>query len=157
MKLNRSMMTVLAGLSLLVLTGCASGGNTASEVEPSPAAEAPAAEPTTATDASISSEGGQVVEVGAYHLELVPSAAPDGTHLDLFLQRGDNHEAISDAKVTAQVELPDGSQQSLEMEYDAEGEHYVVLLPSSDAGEYKVAMLSDIAGEKVNGRFSFSK
>jgi hypothetical protein len=160
MKLNRSMVTVIAGISLLVLTGCTSGEKKASETtESSPVAAAPA-EPTAAdaeASSSSSSEGGQVVESGPYHLELVPGSEAEGTHLDLFLQKGDTHEAISDAKITAQVDLPDGTQQSLEMEYDAEGKHYTALIPGSAAGDYKVAVLSDIAGEKVNGRFSFSK
>lgn len=101
-------------------------------------------------------QGGQVIETGEYHLELLPIKEADGLHLDFFLQRGDNHEAISDAKVTAQIQLPDGSQQALDMEYDAAGAHYTAFLPSSATGEYNVAVLSDINGEKVNGRFTFS-
>lgn len=41
--------------------------------------------------------------------------------------------------------------------YDDDGKHYAVLLPSNAAGEYKVAVLSDIKGEKMNGRFSFKR
>ncbi len=156
MNLNRSMVAILASASLLVLTGCGSSGDTTAEVEPSPTgAESPVAdsEPAAGTEAQ---QGGQVVEVGEYHLELVPSVETDGTHVDLYLQQGDSHEPIPDAQVTAQVDLPDGTQQSLDMDYDAEGEHYTALLPSSEAGEYQVAVLSDIDGEKVNGRFSFT-
>jgi Cu/Ag efflux pump CusA len=58
--------------------------------------------------------------------------------------------------MTFQVQLPDGSQQALDMEYDVAGEHYTAFLPSSAAGEYNIAILSDIDGEKVNGRFTFS-
>jgi hypothetical protein len=102
-------------------------------------------------------QGGQVIESGPYHLELVTAKEAAGTHIDFFLQKGDNHEPITNAKVTAQVQLPDGSQKSLDMKYDAQGQHYAAILPESTAGEYKVAILSDIGGEKVNGRFSFNQ
>ncbi len=95
--------------------------------------------------------------LGSYHLELVSAPENDGIHLDFFLQTGDNHEAIPDANVTAQVQLPDGEQKTLNMEYDVEGKHYAAFLPAQAAGEYKVAVQTDINGEKVNGRFSFSK
>ena len=158
MKLNRSTVAMLASASLLVLTGCGSGGDTATEVEPSPTEiESPVAKTSEAAADMEAKQGGQVVEVGEYHLELVPVIDADSTHVDLYLQQGDSHEAIPDAQVTAQVDLPDGTQQSLDMDYDAEGEHYAALLPSDAAGEYKVAILSDINGEKVNGRFSFSR
>ncbi|WP_121968354.1 hypothetical protein [Leptolyngbya sp. BC1307] len=159
MKLNRSMVAVLASASLLVLTGCEGNGNTTAEVEPTApdATESAATEVTEPSAAGESQAGGQVVEVGAYHLELVPEAEATGTHLDLYLQDGESHSPIPDAQVSAQIDLPDGTQQSLDMDYDAEGEHYAALLPSDAAGEYKVAILSDINGEKVNGRFSFTR
>jgi hypothetical protein len=46
---------------------------------------------------------------------------------------------------------------SLNLKYDKEGKHYAVLLPTTAAGEYKVAILTDINGEKVNGRFTFKR
>lgn len=165
MKFNRLVAT-FASLSLLVLAGCAGGSNQpttesspAASVESSPIANSPvAASPETGTTAASSgSHGGQVIESGEYHLEFIPGAEASGTHLDFFLQKGDNHEAIPDAKVTAQVQLPDGTQQTLDLKYDAAGKHYTVLLPATASGEYKVAVLSDINGEKVNGRFTFTK
>lgn len=102
-------------------------------------------------------QGGQVIESGPYHLELVTGKEATGTHIDFFLQKGDNHEPIANAKVTAQVQLPDGSQKSLDMKYSADDKHYTAILPDTVAGEYKLAVLSDVNGEKVNGRFSFSR
>ena len=158
MKLNRSIVALMTGASLLVLTSCGSSGSPSADAEPSPAGtESPVAETSEPAADAQAELGGQVVEVGEYHLELVPEVEAEGTHMDLYLQKGDSHEAIPDAQVTAQVDLPDGTQQSLDMKYDAEGKHYTALLPSSAAGEYKVAVLSDINGEKVNGRFSFTK
>lgn len=161
----------ILSLSLFGLASCAGGSNQATTesspaaagVESSPIANSPAteaspeAETAAASSGSHGGQGGQVIEAGEYHLEFVPGAEANGTHLDFFLQKGDNHEAIPDAKVTAQVQLPDGSQQTLDLEYDAAGKHYTVLLPATASGEYKVAVLSDISGEKVNGRFTFTK
>ena len=106
---------------------------------------------------SKSKKGGQVVEAGAYHLELVPEKEANGTHLDLYLQRGDNHEAIPNAKVTAQVQSPDGTQKNLNFKYDPSGKHYTTLLPGKATGQYQMKVTADIKGEKVNGRFSFKQ
>jgi hypothetical protein len=101
------------------------------------------------------SQGGQVVESGIYHLELVTIKGANGTHLDFYLQRGDTHEAIPNAKVTAQVQSPDGKQKSLNLAYDAKGKHYAALFPGKTTGQYQVRVVADINGKKVNGRFSF--
>lgn len=152
----------------LVLGGCASRGDqTIPAVSPAPEAAASpaaiaqspvAASPTDSPQAAAHStpqHGGQVVETGAYHLELVAFPEASGTHLDLFLQTGDTHEAVVGATVTGQIQLPDGSAQTLKFEYDTAGEHYAALLPGMMPGEYKVVILTDIQGEKVNARFSF--
>ena len=110
-----------------------------------------------ANNQSQASKGGQVIESGVYHLEFVPEVENNGTHLDFYLQKSDNHEAIFNAKVTAQIRLPDGTQKSLSLAYDAGGKHYAALLPEKTSGEYNVAILSDISGEKVNGRFTFKR
>jgi hypothetical protein len=101
--------------------------------------------------------GGQVLEIGSYHLELVVLPKTDTTHLDFFLQSGDSHQSIEGASVTGQVEAPDGTQSEVTFQYDAEGKHYYAELPKSAPGDYKLAMLTDIRGEKVNGRFAFSQ
>jgi len=161
MKINYSFATVAISLGLL-LGACASGGEQSASESPaasSSVANSPAESPAASSEAdhSAPNQGGQVVEVGAYHLELVTAPEASGTHLDLFLQKGDTHEAIEGATVTGQVQLPDGTQKEVEFEYDAEGEHYTAMLPEAASGEYKVAILTDINGEKVNGRFSFTK
>ncbi|MFQ4138030.1 hypothetical protein PGN35_017095 [Nodosilinea sp. PGN35] len=147
----------------LAITACGDGGTATA---PDTAAEAPVAtatEPETAaaeapaTDHSAATKDGQVVETGAYHLELVPVPEADGIHLDLYLQTGDTHEAVAEATVVAQVQIPDGTQQEIPMEYDAAGEHFFAFLPSQATGEYKTVIQTDINGEKVNARFSFAK
>ena len=102
-------------------------------------------------------QGGQVVEVGAYHLELVTINEEGGVHIDLFLQNGSDHSPIPDAKVSAQVQLPNGTKKSLDMPYKADGSHYGAFLSKTIAGEYKVVVFSEVKGEKINGRFAFKR
>ncbi len=101
--------------------------------------------------------GGQVIEAGDYHMEFAGHKADGGVDLDFLLQKGDSHETIPSAKVTAQVQLPDGSEKSLDMKFNAAEGVYTATIPNPVAGEYKVAILSDIDGKKVNGRFSFKQ
>lgn len=131
-------------IGLLFLGACGSGNQTTTTAN-SPTASTPAeTKPAIAASPAAKAEsgdnhggqGGQVVESGPYHLELVTGKETSGTHLDLFLQKGDNHEAIPNAKVTAQIQLPDGSQQSLDMKYDAGDKHYTAILPSANSGEF---------------------
>ena len=103
------------------------------------------------------SHGGLVIESGEYHLELVAEPSDDGTHMDFYLAKGEKHEKVSNAQVTAQIQLPNGQQKSIPLEYEADEKHYHALLPEKAAGEYKVAILSEVDGEKVNGRFSFKR
>lgn len=142
--------------AVLALTACnSSPKTTASNSAPGAKSATEVAPPT--SNHSAARRGGQVVESGPYHFELVPVPEADGIHLDLYLQTGDTHEAIADATVIAQVQLPNGTQKALPLEYDAEGEHFFTFLPSQTAGEYKTVIQTDIKGEKVNARFSFSK
>lgn len=154
-------LIILGSVGLLFLGAC-SNNNQTSNPSSSPAAS-PSETTSETTEKSETkanhpeaSQGGQVVEVGAYHLELVTEKEDSGTHLDLYLQKGDNHEAIPNANVTAQVQLPDGSQKNLDLKYDADGKHYTALLPEKVTGQHQVKMTANINGEKVDGRFSFN-
>jgi hypothetical protein len=163
MKSLKILLLTGSSASLLFLGACSGSGNQTTAPANSPAASnSPAANLPTASspanrDADSKSSGGMVVESGPYHLELVPAKEGSETHLDLLVQKGDSHEAIPNAKVTAQVQLPDSSQKSLEMIYDAAEKHYTAKLPTAAAGEYKVAVQSDIGGEKVNARYTFKQ
>lgn len=167
----KSVVITVASLSVLFLGACSSGSNqasspssaatTAAEPKPSESA-APASADKMASDKMPSEQkhggqGGQVVEVGDYHLELLLGKESGETHMDVFLQKGETHETVPNAKITGQVQAPDGSQKSLAFEYDPAEKHYTAKLPSTAPGDYKVAILSDIKGEKVNGRFSFKQ
>ncbi|MEG4205185.1 hypothetical protein QUA20_14780 [Microcoleus sp. Pol7_A1] len=159
MKLLKSNLIVLGSVGLLFLGAC-SQGDQATDPNTTPASPPVASQPassTPATDPATATQGGQVVESGAYHLEFVPKKEATGTHLDLFLQKGDKKEPVPNAKVTAQVQLPNGKQQTLAFKYDAEGKHYAVVFPGKDAGSYPVKVTADINGEKVDGRFTFNQ
>lgn len=154
MNLFKLGFVVIGSLGLFWLGGCGSGsevGNSSNTSAASPS------ESSAKSDHTKSSKGGEVVETGSYHLELVAENEDEGTHLDLFLQKGDSHESVADAKVTGKVQLPDGTEKSLNFKYDAAGKHYAFLLSEKATGEYQVKITADIQGEKVEGRFSFSK
>ena len=165
MKSIKSVLMVLGSVSLILLGACGNNNQTTNSAS-SPTSAKPAESTAQQTDAAKTEssghaakplKGGQVVESGPYHLEFVPVKEDSGTHLDFYLQKGDNHEPIPNAKVTAQVQLPDGTQKSLDLPYDAAGKHYAALLPEKAVGQYQVKVTSDIDGKKVDGRFSFSQ
>lgn len=166
MKLFKSSLLIISSLGFIFLGACSNGTQTTSSptgTALSPAETTAQNPSTTSTEATANSgsnssdTGRQVIESGSYHLEFEAVPENNGTHIDFYLQTGDNHQAISDANVTAQVQLPDGSQQEIPLTYDAEGEHYTALLPGQTSGEHQVAVLSEIKGEKVNGRFTFNR
>jgi hypothetical protein len=165
MKSLKFLLVVLGSVSLIFLGACGNN-NQASNSDSSPTTAKPAestvqktdtAKTESASHAAKPQAGGQVVESGPYHLEFVSGKEANGTHLDFYLQKGDNHEAIPDAKVTAQIQLPDGTQKNLVLKYDASGKHYTALLSEKATGQYQVKITSDIDGKKVDGRFNFSK
>jgi hypothetical protein len=163
----QSIALICSSFGLLILTGCSGGSPTATTptatapVTPTTASPTsqPIAVPTspTAAGGGVANQGGMVVESGPYHLELVPGKEGSNTHLDLFLQKGDTHEPILGAKVTAQVQLPDGTQTSVVMIYDEPAKHYAGKVASVAVGEYKVVVQSTIGAEKVNARYTFKQ
>lgn len=165
MKSLKVSLIVLGSLGLIGLGACSNSNQAANPdnspniVEPaqSPAQPSSSAETASNDQPGTPQAGGQVVESGPYHLEFVPEPEADGTHMDFFLQKGDNHEAISNANVTAQIQLPDGTQKTLPLTYDAEGKHYTAMLTGNASGQHQVKITSNINGEKVDGRFSFTK
>lgn len=102
------------------------------------------------------SKEAQEVEQGKYHLELVTDKEDNGTHLDFSLHKGSD-QSISNANVIAQVQLPDGKQQQIELKYDEQNKHYTGILADSVAGQHQVKITADVNGEKVSGRFQFDQ
>ncbi|MDS3860346.1 hypothetical protein RIF25_05945 [Thermosynechococcaceae cyanobacterium BACA0444] len=157
-----SLITVMGlGLSL----GACGGSSDTTRSSPSPASPSPemsspspevANSVTNAEPSDGHSQGGQVVETDKYHLELLVAREPAGLHIDFFVQQGLDHDPVSDAKVIGQLQLPDGSQKTLDFEYSDADKHYTAYLTDAPEGEYRIVVLTDIRGEKVNGRFTFT-
>ena len=103
------------------------------------------------------SKGGQVVESDPYHIELVTEPKDDGTQLNLYLLHEAEERVITDAQVTANVQQPDGEQQTVKMVYEPAEEVYTGLLAAKATGQYDLVMQTEIGGEKINSRFSIEK
>lgn len=148
-------MMSIGSLGLLWLSACSSSQPTTTS-SPRTATPTEAIAPVPGSHPK-TSQGGQIIESGPYHLEFVPIKEPQGTHLDFYLQKGDDHTPIPDATVSAQIQRPDGTQKSLALKYDPDGQHYAAMFTDITPGDYKVVILTDINGEKVNGRFGFKQ
>jgi hypothetical protein len=173
MKSFNIILIALGSASLLFLGACGSNDN-AAKTESATTTSTPAAktETTTATkDGEKHSEGdghdhskdgkkdghkGQVVQSGKYHIEFTSHLEKDSTHLDIKVH-GEKDQEITDAKLTAQVQLPDGTSQTLAAPYNTEEKQYVAKLPTTATGDYKVVLQSDVKGDKFNSRFSFKR
>jgi hypothetical protein len=99
---------------------------------------------------------GQVVQVGKYHVEFKPDPDKNAIHLGTVLH-DDKDTQIVDAKLIAQVQLPDGTSKTLPLAYNTGEKQYTATLPMTKAGDYKVVMQVDVKGDKFNSRFSFKK
>jgi hypothetical protein len=157
MKLLTSGIIVLASAGLL-LGSCSKETKTSDSANPT-VATPPAtttAKPQSSEDGK-SNKGGEVVESGKYHLEFIPEKSSNETHLDLYLQRGDTHAAISNAKVNADVQLPDGKLKTIPLSYDTNGKHYAGVLKEQLTGQYQVKITATIGNEKADGRFNFNR
>jgi hypothetical protein len=150
---------IVASAGLLLLSGCGKEPKTTDSASPNAAQTTAASKPIDGMEKSHMAprKGGQVVESGKYHLELVPEKEGDNTHLDFYILQGDKHETVPNAKVTAEVQSPDGKQKSLPFSYDTSGKHYAAALGEKMTGKYQVKITSTIGSDKVDGRFSFDR
>lgn len=161
----KSLLMIVGSLTLILLGSCASNNqavnsetnSTSAKTTQSTAQQTNTTKTESSGHAAKPLKGGQVVESGSYHLEFVPIKESKGFHLDFYLQKGDNHETVPNAKVVAQVQLPDGTEKTIPLPYDAAGKHYAATLSETTPGRYNVKITSDIGGEKVDGRFSFER
>jgi ABC-type glycerol-3-phosphate transport system substrate-binding protein len=146
-------LSLLMGSITLLLAACSSGEPAA---QSSTSASPVAAVSTQSAGQAQPSKGGQVVESGKYHLELVPEKSAKETHLDLYVQSGDNHQSIANATVSGQLQSPDGQQTAITFTYDASGKHYAATAPAK-AGTYQLKVAATIGSEKADGRFEFNR
>lgn len=97
----------------------------------------------------------QIIETDDYHLALVTAPQADGIHLHLSIENN-NHEVIDNAKVKAIFQFPNNNEEkNLDFAYDSEEKLYSAFLPETAKGEYKLVVITEIGGEKINGRFRF--
>jgi major membrane immunogen (membrane-anchored lipoprotein) len=165
MKSLGSGIIVLASAGLLLLGGCGKETKTDDTASTSSAPSAETKPTTTDTKPMDGMEkshmaprkGGQVVESGKYHLELVPEKEGSGTHLDFYLFQGDKHEIMPNAKVTADIQSPDGKLKTVPFSYDASGKHYAAVVSEKAAGQYQVKITATVGSEQVDGRFKFDR
>jgi major membrane immunogen (membrane-anchored lipoprotein) len=158
MKSLSSGIIVVASAGLLLLGGCGketkttdsatTNATSSSETKPMDGMEKSHMAPR---------KGGQVVESGQYHLELVPEKEASATHLDFYLFQGDKHEVIPTAKVTADVQSPDGKLKTVPFSYDASGKHYAAAVSEKAAGQYQVKITATVGSEQIDGRFKFDR
>ncbi len=160
MKSIKFNLILLGSMGLLFLGSC----NANTENSPTAATSSSTQTPSIATSSTNKTEekhgeshGGQVVETGDYHLEFVPEKEATATHLDLYVLKGKNHQTVPDAKVTAQIQLPDGKQKTIVFTYDAKDKHYTAKITEKGIGQYQVKVTADVKGEKINGRFTFNQ
>ena len=170
MNILKSLILTTVSLGLLCLGACNSRENQASAPAsiPSVSSPAPSSSPAPKSASAMADHpdpahhygahdvsSGTVVESGSYQLKFVPEKEGAETHLDLFLEKTASHEAVPNAKVTANIQLPDGTQKSVAMVYDAAEKHYTVKIPSAATGEYKVDIQSVIGSETVKAHYTF--
>ncbi len=169
MKSIETSLITLSTVGLLFLGACSSGdkaaknetaatSSTAAKTEPQVIKEGEKHDETSKHKHSGEKDGhsGQVVQSGKYHIELKPDLDKDSIHLDTKLH-GEQDKEITDAKLIAQIQLPDGSNKTLPVIYNTEEKQYTAKLPVGGSGDYKVVMQVDVKGDKFNSRFSFKK
>jgi hypothetical protein len=160
MATHKSNLIILFSVGLLFLGACSKGDKAREQNSsaPSPTVSKPASSPPPGKmDHPQVSKGGQVVKSGAYHLEFLAEKKDTGTRLYFYLQRIDNHQAVENANITAQVKLPQGKEQTLALKYDPQGKHYTVLFPVPKTGQYPVKITANIKGEKIKALFTFNQ
>ena len=177
MKFLKTSLVILSSVGLIFLGACSGGNqvaNSESATKTEPVAKTATTETSTKTGEvhnendghghdekgghanSGEKHSGQVVQSGKYHLEFKSDIEKDSTHLDISVH-GEQDQAITDAKLTAQVQLPDGTNKTLQVPYNTEEKHYTANLDGTATGEYKVVIQTDVKGEKFNSRFTFKR
>jgi hypothetical protein len=148
MKFSRLSLITLGSISLLFLGACSSSN---------PTTKAEVKSEATSKDSGKYKHSSQVVQSEKYHVDLKPDLDKDSIHLDTVVHDGQD-KPITTAKLTAQIQLPDGTSKTLPVAYNAEEKQYTGKLAASKAaGDYKVVIQADVNGDKFNSRFSFKK
>jgi len=158
MKSLKSNLIILGSVGLLFLVACNKGAQ-ASYTKSSPASSPGDSQPASSAPAPASAgvDLNSDMDFGGYHFEFGSEKKATGTLLYLYLQKKDKKEPVPNAKVMAQVQLPNGKQQTLPLKYDAKGKRYAVVFPSKQPGQYPVNMTVNINGLKVESTIIFNQ
>jgi hypothetical protein len=154
-----SLSFLITGATML-LASCSSGEQATQSPSTNAVIDSAASTPAIvkpAAPAPKSNKGGQVMDSGKYRLELVPEKSANETHLDLYLQKGNDQQSVTDAKVSGEVQSPDGQSKMVTFTYDAEGKHYAAVFPDKATGAYQLKVTAAIGSDKADGRFSFDR
>jgi len=100
--------------------------------------------------------GGQAIEVQGYNLELATEAQGPNIHIHFYLMDMKDR-IVTNAQIKLQVTTPDGIKIAQALRYNAKEQGYVGDLVTVAKGEYKVVVLTTIAGEKINARYTFKR
>ncbi len=158
MKSLKSNLIILGSVGLLFLVACNKGAQasyTNSRPASSPVDSQPASSAPAPASAGVGLNSG--LEYGGYNFEFGSEKKATGTHLYLYLHKKGKKEPVPNAQVTAQVQLPNGKQQTLPLKYDAKGKRYAVVFPSKQPGQYPVNMTVNINGVKVESSIVFNQ
>jgi hypothetical protein len=144
--------TCLSIAILLLAAGCNNNSPMTETTQPTAAASS-----TSSNSTPSSRNSGNTIEANGIRLEFVPAPEASQTHIDVFVQKGDTREPLPAAKLTVQVQTPNGQTQAVAMKYDAEGKHFAGVVPGTTKGQYQVKISAIIDGKTIDGRFSFDR
>lgn len=150
-----STLVLLAACGSLSLIAC--GNATNPPISSGTAASNPADDGHDEFHHGHSEEYAQIIVSGPYHLELIAEPKGNGINFDFHLENEVTHEPITNAKVSAVVKLPNGDEQALDFQYEAEGEHYLAFMETQIKGSYEVAVATELNDERLNTRFTFEQ
>jgi hypothetical protein len=156
--LTTALLVVAAACNNTSPTPDASQSTTSGSPSPSGSVAASnSASPSPSDSAAASNNNPNAIESDGIQLVFSPSTEANQTHVDVFVQKVGSREPIPTAKITMQVQTPNGQTQNIPVKYDAAGKHFGGVVPGAAAGQYQVKVSAVVDGKTLDGRFSFNR